>query len=615
MSPLAHSGEGAGPRISVVIVAYHSQAVLADCVRSVRNAIPGSEVLVVDNAEDPCAEGRAGLPSDVVFIEGQGNVGFGSGCNLGARRATGDVLFFLNPDTRIAEIDRAALDRDLSAVPFGLLAPLLTDANGLDPRHAVYRFRGLLPDFLKHTFGPVLPRGVARRLGPRRAAADGWVSGAAFMVSKPEFLASGGFDERFFLYYEDQDLSRRYLESGLPLRRCVSALVRHTSGSSTVADDASAVTLTSAWLSWLQYVAVWHGERAAARVAASGSALRRLVRRTALLAAPTKGGSGKLRGKAELLVRGRELEEEWVRPESTGPFSSSAYPDARRALLGGAAGEGPGPALEARCSPSPPTTRRAPIFGVHLDLDTFDEAVDHCRSLIAQRRPVQHVVLNAGKVVMMQDQPALVAAVRRCDIVHADGQSVVWAGRLAGLNVPERVAGIDLMLSLLGVCEDEAWPVYFLGARREVLDAFVSVVRERFPELEIAGYQDGYFTDDAKVAHEVGESGARVLFVAISSPRKELFLSDWLSTMGPIFAMGVGGSFDVVAGTTKRAPVWMQRSGLEWFYRFSQEPQRLWKRYLVGNARFMALAARETYRQRHSYHDDNDGSDGWEGTS
>ena len=111
-------------------------------------------------------------------------------------------------------------------------------------------------------------------------------------------------------------------------------------------------------------------------------------------------------------------------------------------------------------------SERARLFGVQLDLETYEEAVEHCRRLIEECRPVQHVVLNAGKVVLMHDRPDLRRAVESCDIVHADGQGVVWAGRFAGIRVPERVAGIDLMQSLWEVCEAEGWPVYFLGARQ-----------------------------------------------------------------------------------------------------------------------------------------------------
>lgn len=241
---------------------------------------------------------------------------------------------------------------------------------------------------------------------------------------------------------------------------------------------------------------------------------------------------------------------------------------------------------------------RADVFGVPLDLLTMDETVARCVELIEEFRPVQHVVINAGKVVMMQDVPGLRDVIAGCDVVNADGQSIVWAGRVLGVPVPERVAGIDLMRRLLAEAESRAWPVYFLGARQEVLEACVSRIRALHPCLEIAGMRNGYFDADDAVAAEIAASGARVLFVGISSPRKEWFLAEQLKSMGPVFAMGVGGSFDVIAGLTARAPRWMQRVGLEWLYRLLQEPRRMWKRYLVGNTRFLLLTYSEWRRRR-----------------
>lgn len=238
------------------------------------------------------------------------------------------------------------------------------------------------------------------------------------------------------------------------------------------------------------------------------------------------------------------------------------------------------------------------LFGVPLDMLSMDETVDACAALVEAGRPSEHVSLNAGKVVMMRDVPGLREAVAGCDLASADGQSVVWAGRLCGLRVPERVAGIDLMGRLLALAEQSAWPVYFLGARKEVLERFLERVRTEHPGLVVAGARDGYFDDDAAAARAVRESGARLLFVGISSPRKELFLAGSLSCMGPVLAVGVGGSFDVWAGVTSRAPLWMQRSGLEWLYRFGQEPGRMWKRYLVGNTRFVGMALGEWWHVR-----------------
>jgi len=241
---------------------------------------------------------------------------------------------------------------------------------------------------------------------------------------------------------------------------------------------------------------------------------------------------------------------------------------------------------------------RTEIFGVPLDLLTMDETVQRCAQLIEERRPVQHVVINASKVVMMQDVPGLREVVASCELVNADGASVVLAGRFLGIPVPERVAGIDLMERLLAEAESRGWPVYFLGAKEEVLTACLDKILNQHPRLVVAGSRNGYFDDSALVAEGIGESGARLLFVGITSPKKEFFLAEQLPNMGPVFAMGVGGSFDVMAGLVKRAPVWMQRAHLEWFYRLIQEPGRMWKRYLVGNLRFLGLTVAEAFKPR-----------------
>jgi N-acetylglucosaminyldiphosphoundecaprenol N-acetyl-beta-D-mannosaminyltransferase len=241
-------------------------------------------------------------------------------------------------------------------------------------------------------------------------------------------------------------------------------------------------------------------------------------------------------------------------------------------------------------------TSRAEIFGVPLDLLTMDQTVAECRRLVESGEPAQHVVINAGKAVMMQDVPGLREVIRKCAMINADGQSIVWAGRFLGVPVPERVTGIDLMDRLLKLCAGEGYPVYFLGARQEILDEFTAKAVARYPKLTIAGTRNGYFKNDAEVAAQIKASGARLLLVAISSPRKEFFLAENLKDMGPLLAVGVGGSFDVWAGKTKRAPQWMQKAGLEWFYRLVQEPGRMWKRYLVGNSRFVWLVLRERMR-------------------
>ena len=140
------------------------------------------------------------------------------------------------------------------------------------------------------------------------------------------------------------------------------------------------------------------------------------------------------------------------------------------------------------------------MYGVAVDVVTMDEAVRRCVELVEVGEFAQQTSLNAGKVVMMQNDAALFDAVRSSALVCADGQAVVWASHLLGRPLPERVAGIDLMDRLLGECERLGLPVYFLGAREDVLRSFERVCRERFPALSIRGTHDGYFADDVEVA-------------------------------------------------------------------------------------------------------------------
>lgn len=234
--------------------------------------------------------------------------------------------------------------------------------------------------------------------------------------------------------------------------------------------------------------------------------------------------------------------------------------------------------------------RRLFLLGCGIDALKFDETVAEVDRIVRARRPVQHCAINAGKVVLMHKQPRLREIVRSCALVNADGQSVVWASRFLGRPLPERVAGVDLFEALLGLAAERGYSVYFLGATREVLDATVTRACREHPTLRVCGARDGYWAEgDGEVVAGIREAGSDILFVAMPSPRKEYWLAKHLDRLEVPFAMGVGGSFDVYAGRVRRAPSWMQRAGLEWAFRFYQEPGRMWKRYLLGNLEFLML--------------------------
>lgn len=240
------------------------------------------------------------------------------------------------------------------------------------------------------------------------------------------------------------------------------------------------------------------------------------------------------------------------------------------------------------------------LFGLPFDAITAAEATARCTDALADGTYLSIGVVNAAKVVAMRRDAGLRLAVQDCEMILADGQSVVWASRMLGEPLPERVAGIDLFNELLGQAARLGHSVYFLGARPDVLERMLAEVRLRFPQLIIAGARNGYFGADAEDAVVAGirDSGAEMVFLGMSSPKKELFLNSWGQATGARVVHGVGGSFDVMAGLTTRAPLWYQRHGLEWFYRAKQEPLRLGRRYLTTNFAFMAYVGRELVRSR-----------------
>tara|TARA_R110002096_G_scaffold61436_2_gene152638 strand:- start:1539 stop:2300 length:762 start_codon:yes stop_codon:yes gene_type:complete len=239
--------------------------------------------------------------------------------------------------------------------------------------------------------------------------------------------------------------------------------------------------------------------------------------------------------------------------------------------------------------------KRISICNVPVDSLTMDETVALINQSIKKKENLHHVVVNAAKLVNAQKDPELKASIVECDIINADGQSIVWAARFLKEYLPERVAGIDLMDNLVGLAAKENYKIFFLGAKEDVVNKVVDIYSNKYNKDIIAGYRNGYFGKDEEleIAKQIKASNADILFVAMSSPKKEIFLNKYKEVMDVPFIMGVGGSFDVVSGKVKRAPVWMQNICLEWFYRTMQEPDRMWKRYLTTNVAFVKLLLTE----------------------
>ena len=237
------------------------------------------------------------------------------------------------------------------------------------------------------------------------------------------------------------------------------------------------------------------------------------------------------------------------------------------------------------------TPAQTQILNGRFDKLSADQTVDELIQAIRNGERGVLSTVNVAILMMMRSNPRLQRFVDTSRWTVADGQPLVWASHLWQQPLPERVAGIDLIDQLCARAVREDLGVYFLGAESSIVRSAVGVLQNRHRGLDVRGYADGYFGPEqaAARARAVAESRAEILFVAMGVPRQEYFIEEQWDDLGARIVIGVGGSFDVIAGRRKRAPAFVQRAGLEWAYRLIQEPRRLFSRYLVTNSQFLGL--------------------------
>lgn len=210
----------------------------------------------------------------------------------------------------------------------------------------------------------------------------------------------------------------------------------------------------------------------------------------------------------------------------------------------------------------------------------------------------RYVCVTGVHGVMESQQDADLRAIHnRSGLTTPDGMPMVWAGRYAGLRDVDRVYGPDLMLALCAVGVDRGWRMYFYGGKEGVPDQLAARLSRLYPGLKVAGTYSPPFRrlsadEDAAIVAMINDSGADIVWVGLSTPKQERWMAAHIGRLDAFALLGVGAAFDFHAGLVRQAPKWMQRSGLEWLFRLSQEPRRLWRRYLANNPRFVAKILR-----------------------
>jgi len=231
-------------------------------------------------------------------------------------------------------------------------------------------------------------------------------------------------------------------------------------------------------------------------------------------------------------------------------------------------------------------TEHIDLLNVRIDRVDFAAAMERVRQAIDVRRPQQIVTVNVDFVKLACADSEYRRLINTADLNVADGMPLLWAARLIGAPLPERITGTDLVLGCARMAAERGYRLFLLGAAPGVADQAAAELQRRFPGLTICGVYAPPFRpwatdDDRTIVERVQAARPDVLFVAFGAPRQDVWIREHMAELNVPVSVGVGGTFNFLAGTIRRAPRWMQDSGLEWLYRVVQEPGRLWKRYLL----------------------------------
>lgn len=237
------------------------------------------------------------------------------------------------------------------------------------------------------------------------------------------------------------------------------------------------------------------------------------------------------------------------------------------------------------------------IFGVHVSAVNIQLACEHIERWIKTRRRTYVCVAPVSTIVDCQDDLDYRNVVNCADMVTPDGMPLVWLGKLSGDRDVERTYGPDLMLTLCSISQERGYTHYLYGGTNKTCQLLEEALKKRFPRLNIIGrfsppYRSDFIEENVGVIDEINRLGVDILWVGLGSPKQDFWIYQHRDQLNVPVILGVGAAFDFLSGVKRQAPRWMQKCGLEWFFRLCCEPKRLWKRYLMGNTKFIYLCMR-----------------------
>jgi N-acetylglucosaminyldiphosphoundecaprenol N-acetyl-beta-D-mannosaminyltransferase len=239
------------------------------------------------------------------------------------------------------------------------------------------------------------------------------------------------------------------------------------------------------------------------------------------------------------------------------------------------------------------------IAGVDIDNVSFDDVLLRIDAAIKSRRPCFIVTCNVDHIVKLNRDAGFMSAYRAAAVSVPDGVPVLWAAAFLGTPLKEKISGSDLMPRLCAISADRGYKLFFLGGKPGSAAAAAEVLKGRHPALKVVGVYSPPFgfeadaAENARIAGMVRSAAPDILFVGLGAPKQEKWIYAHQADLGVPVSIGVGATFEFVAGVVRRAPLWMQRAGLEWLWRLAMEPKRLWRRYLVEDLEFFRLVLKQ----------------------
>jgi N-acetylglucosaminyldiphosphoundecaprenol N-acetyl-beta-D-mannosaminyltransferase len=247
--------------------------------------------------------------------------------------------------------------------------------------------------------------------------------------------------------------------------------------------------------------------------------------------------------------------------------------------------------------------RSSDLFDIPIDLAPPDDLLRTITGWAAERSSRRVMYVNAHVVNQSRSTPGLAEALRRADLVYCDGYGVRLAARALGRPIPHRMTGADWIWLLAGLCERMKHPIYLLGSEPPLAREAAARLRRLYPELEVAGAHHGFFDlhspHNERVIEDILAHRPRIVLVGMGTPKQELWVDRYADQLDGAVVWTVGALFDYVSGHVPRAPRWLADNGLEWIFRLAIEPQRMWRRYLLGNPVFLGRVVNEARRQDH----------------